>query len=391
MPSLTGLLITYSVIVLVVIGCLALAMSRRMSTDLLARLIIGATIALLPVALAGGLVLGDQLRSVTQSGPDTSQRHSVAIAVPAPTATATVATESTSTAEPDAALNQASTNPKQGAPDPALDLDDALSNPEIRAVFDRTDRPIINGDVDRAWAWGPAAITAPIQEPFSGVPGDQRTVQYFDQGRIEVTDTGTAVDDGWPLTTGLLVNEMVSGQIQIGVTEFETRSPADIPILGTELTPDGPTYAMLASLRDDRSMRIGSAINTILDPNGNLLTASRLADMRITISQIDALTEHGIAEPFWRYMNASGPIWIDGEERDGRLFTDAYFATGHAVTEPFWVHTQDPARPDVLVQCFERRCLIYAPVTEATWSVSSNYAGRHYYQWRYSEGTPGTG
>jgi hypothetical protein len=38
---------------------------------------------------------------------------------------------------------------------------------------------------------------------------------------------------------------------------------------------------------------------------------------------------------------------------------------------------------DVLVQCFERRCLTYTPSNPTGWQVEMGNVGRHYYSWRY--------
>jgi DNA-binding beta-propeller fold protein YncE len=38
---------------------------------------------------------------------------------------------------------------------------------------------------------------------------------------------------------------------------------------------------------------------------------------------------------------------------------------------------------DVLMQCFERRCLTYTPDNPEGWQVEAGNVGQHYYQWRY--------
>jgi hypothetical protein len=38
---------------------------------------------------------------------------------------------------------------------------------------------------------------------------------------------------------------------------------------------------------------------------------------------------------------------------------------------------------DVLVQCFERRCLTYTPTNPDGWKVEAGNVGQHYYAWRY--------
>src|SRR5205823_1266564 len=83
--------------------------------------------------------------------------------------------------------------------------------------------------------WGPS-YAAPEQEAYSDATSGYRLVQYFDKGRMELTDPKSDT-----VTNGLLANELITGQIQIGSATFESRSPAAIPIAGDPDNP-GPTY-----------------------------------------------------------------------------------------------------------------------------------------------------
>jgi hypothetical protein len=40
---------------------------------------------------------------------------------------------------------------------------------------------------------------------------------------------------------------------------------------------------------------------------------------------------------------------------------------------------------EVLLQCFERRCLTYTPGNDAGWQVEAGNVGQHYYYWRYDQ------
>jgi hypothetical protein len=50
----------------------------------------------------------------------------------------------------------------------------------------------------------------------------------------------------------------------------------------------------------------------------------------------------------------------------------------------------DPAPVEVLVLCFERRCLTFTPDKAPGWRVESGNVGRHYYEWRYGRPPPET-
>jgi hypothetical protein len=71
------------------------------------------------------------------------------------------------------------------------------------------------------------------------------------------------------------------------------------------------------------------------------------------------------------------------------MFLDPYYATGFPLTEPYWASVNLKGEPtDVLVQCFERRCLTWTPTNPAGWEVEAGNVGQHYYFWRYGELPP---
>lgn len=284
------------------------------------------------------------------------------------------------TATPDA-----SGETEGGNPAPAgTNLLAHLTRPEVRIIVERTDRAVLEGRTNRDWIWGPNAITPPITEPYVTLPDGVRTVQYFDKGRLEVVETD---EREWPVTAGLLVLELTSGRVQLGDDEFEERLPAEISIV--EAAPDGPTYADLDAVADLPPPDENEAITVHLLPNGDVADAPILATRAMRVIKPAGSGAHSIAEPFWHFMTAAGTIYEDGSFRSGPLFIDPYFATGRPVTEPFWIGIAGSDSPgDLLVQCFERRCLTYAPVGGAEWRVQSNDVGRHYFRWRY--GVSGT-
>src|SRR5690349_3497852 len=92
----------------------------------------------------------------------------------------------------------------------------APATPVFERTWARTDKPVADGEVSRTWMWGPEANTGAFNEPYAESPNGERQVQYFDKSRMEITRPD-AVDDGvWYVTNGLLVNELISGRVQIG-------------------------------------------------------------------------------------------------------------------------------------------------------------------------------
>src|SRR5205085_2066083 len=82
----------------------------------------------------------------------------------------------------------------------------------------------------------------------------------------------------------------------------------------------------------------------------------------------------------------SGTIATPDGTSIGPLFEPWFYATGYPVTEPFWAAVKVAGiTRDVLMQCFERRCLTYTPGNAQGWEVEMGNVGLHYYQWRYGD------
>src|SRR5687767_1551396 len=80
----------------------------------------------------------------------------------------------------------------------------------------RTDKPVADLRVSRTWMWGPEANTNAMREPYVEGHDNSREVQYFDKSRMEVTtDPSVPYDSIWFVTNGLLVNELMTGQMQV--------------------------------------------------------------------------------------------------------------------------------------------------------------------------------
>jgi hypothetical protein len=107
------------------------------------------------------------------------------------------------------------------------------------------------------------------------------------------------------------------------------------------------------------------------------------AAYRVTVPGID----HQVASPFWEFMRSSGPVWHDGGLVVAPLFVDPFYATGLPLSEAYWATVQVAGVDhDVLIQCFERRCLTYTPDNPPDWRVEAGNVGQHYYRWRYPGG-----
>ncbi len=257
----------------------------------------------------------------------------------------------------------------------------------FNGVWERTDKPVLDGDVSRTWMWGPEPLTPPITEPYDEAPSGQRFVQYFDKARMEITNPDQDPNSIWYVTNGLLVAEMVTGQMQVGDARFVDKDPAEIPVAGDPVDPAAPSYATFGTLLDEPPLELGSVITQRTARGGTVLNDPVLALWEVTVGYIDEVTNHSIATPFWEFMNSSGLIW-DGEENvDAPLFENPFYATGRPITEPYWATVLLDGNPrDILMQCFERRVMTFAPRNDPAWQVEAGNVGLHYRRWRYGPG-----
>ncbi len=263
-----------------------------------------------------------------------------------------------------------------------------VANDPFQRTWQRTDKPVADGAVSRTWMWGPEPFTDAKTEAYAESPDGTRTVQYFDKSRMEITQPGGDQSSPWYVTNGLLVVELMSGRMQVGDNLFEERLPAAVNVAGD---PDDPlTYAVLAGLREHASLATGTTIIHRIDANGQVTDDPSLGNYGVTAVTHVPETNHTVASPFWDFMTASGIVYENGGMTTAPLFASAYYATGLPITEAYWADVKvDGQQREVLLQCFERRCLTYTPGNDPAWQVEAGNVGQHYYRWRYPDANPG--
>jgi hypothetical protein len=263
----------------------------------------------------------------------------------------------------------------------------------IERTWARTDKPVADGQAVRSWIWGQDAFTDAIPESYEQSPGGVRMVQYYDKSRMEITDP-EAVDDGvWYVSNGLLVVELTSGRVQTGHNRYEEREPAVVNVAGDPNDVTGPTYATIATVRDEAPWGAGSVITARINRAGGITDDPSLAGYNVTAAELVDIEGivHRVAAPFWAFMNSSGVVYENGQFITDQLFENAYYATGYPITEAYWANVKVGGTPrDVLMQCFERRCLTYTPGNDPAWQVEMGNVGRHYFTWRYGDTPPAT-
>lgn len=265
-----------------------------------------------------------------------------------------------------------------------------IDHAAFSATWARTDKPVADGATSRTWMWGPEAFSAARNEPYAESPGGQRLVQYFDKSRMEITDPNGDPNLIWFVTNGLLVVELMTGQMQVGNSSFEPHAPALVNVAGDGNDPNGPTYAGLAGLRGAPAANDGALITQRVNRAGQVTDDPSLAGQNVTAAHrvTEPGIDHQVASPFWEFMNSSGTVYQDGQNITAELFPNRFYATGLPITEAYWADVKVAGNPmTVLMQCFERRCLTYTPGNPDGWKVEAGNVGQHYYQWRYGNGT----
>ncbi len=214
--------------------------------------------------------------------------------------------------------------------------------------------------------WGPLETAKEgQQEPYTEASGGQRLVQYFDKGRMELTNGA--------VTNGLLATEIVTGRIQTGDNSFQNQAPPNISIAGDADNP-APTYAGLAgkgaSLLRAATNKPGAPVNTMIGPDGGVGTTDAASDPGMQMGAYDGPTQHNVAAAFADYRAKAGLPTI-----------------GYAISEPFRATVKvGGASKDVMVQVFERRALTYTPSNPDAFKVEMGNIGQHYFTWRYPNG-----
>ena len=269
-----------------------------------------------------------------------------------------------------------------------LDANAALREallPSFGATWLSGDEPVASLETSRTWLWGPYSFDLRA-EPYVDAENGLRLVAYFDKSRMEVTDPYGDRSSEWFVTNGLLVNELISGRMQVGDDAFETREPAEIPVAGDPVNNEGPTYASFAELLDSEGYDEGEFIDQTLERDGSVSSDSGYAQYGVTSDEFVPATGYYIADVFWEYLNSTGTLRQQGQYVQGPIFDPTFFATGFPVTGAYWSQvTVGGVEQDVLIQCFERRCLTYTPANDPGWRVEMGNVGQHYYRWRYGD------
>ena len=259
-----------------------------------------------------------------------------------------------------------------------------FANPAFKRIWNRTDYPVQQGKADYSWVWGPQPFTNELSEWYTDSPGAHRTVQYFDKSRMEINNPAAPQNTDWYVTNGLLVREMITGQVQVGDYKFIPGSPAKISVAG-DPNNTFPYYSDLSRvLNNSTNYKLGDHASTGLTPGGFSNLPQFANDPASQIVQLQQ--NHAIPRAFWNFLTRGGTVYENNVFTYKQPLFNWLYVTGYPITDPYWVKVKVAGvERDVLFQAFERRLLTYTPANPAQYQVEMGNVGRHYYQWRYTD------
>ena len=267
-----------------------------------------------------------------------------------------------------------------------------FADPAFEKVWSRTDTPVADGSVKRSFYWGPKPLSGPLAEAYAEGANGKHLVQYFDKGRMEVNNPGADPANPFYVTPGRLTMELVTGQIQVGNDKYMTHYQANIPIAGDTDDPTTPTYASFLSIGPGVAQfaedNTGKPVIGVATKDRGYGQNAGFAASGVRIAFFEPVTKRNVPNVFWDFLNARGPVIVNGRRVDARLSDPYFYVTGFPITDPWWVYAKVEGKRGVpvLVQLYERRVLTYVPDAPAGFKVQMGNIGQHYYDWRYKGG-----
>ena len=263
----------------------------------------------------------------------------------------------------------------------------AFADPAFQRVWERYDKPVYYGQASRSYTWG-NQITAGLTEGYAEGPSGKHLVQYFDKSRMEINDPNGDRNADFFVTQGLLARDMIRGEVQEGDNQFRKTSPAEIPFGDLDDTGGGsPTYASFARVLNDPPIPAGNEIKQRISRDGSVNNSADARGVTSVGVIAGVTTNHSIASVFYQFLQSTGPVTdASGGYTTAPIYTPTFYVTGLPITEAYWATVKAAGGTrDVLIQCFERRCLTYTPSNPTAFQVELANTGLQYYAWRYPQ------
>ena len=261
-----------------------------------------------------------------------------------------------------------------------------FADPAFARVWERYDRPVYYGQASRSFTWG-GQVSGPLSEPYRQGPNGNHTVQYFDKSRMEINNPNADQSSPFFVTQGLLALDMIRGVVQEGDADFRAVTPTQIPFGDLDDTgAASPTYASFRSLLNAPPVPAGQPITATLARDGAVGENADPRGVASTGVLPGVPIDHSIASVFLTFLQQRGPIYEDAQVVTTEVYSPIFYVTGLPITEAYWATVKAAGQQrDVLIQCFERRCLTYAPTNDPAFRVELANTGLQYYSWRYAQ------
>ncbi|MFN8537918.1 MAG: fibronectin type III domain-containing protein [Thermomicrobiales bacterium] len=259
------------------------------------------------------------------------------------------------------------------------------ADPAFQTVWERYDRPVYFGQTSRSYTWG-GQVSGGITEAYKEGNGGEHLVQYFDKSRMEINDKDADKNSPFFVTQGLLARDMIRGEVQEGNNTFRTVEPAEIPFGDLDdVAATSPTYASFKGVLSSPPIPAGNLLTQRIERNGSVNNNADPRGVRsVGIVPGAEATNHSIASVFYEFLQRTGPVYVNGQNVESAIFVPTFYVTGLPITEAYWTTLKIAGvYKDVLIQCFERRCLTYNPANSAAFQVELANTGLQYYAWRY--------
>jgi hypothetical protein len=246
------------------------------------------------------------------------------------------------------------------------------------------DQAVAARQAERSWTWGPYPYSEVMSERYYVAESNEwreRTVQYFDKGRMEINNPEGDPSALWYVTSGRLPVDLMLAPTQVDFNEGW--KDAYITAIGDY--GSFPTYLDLQPLYEvpgrPRSERLNQPAIDMLEPDLSISRFADYADDPATILR-EGGNNHLVPQAFRDFMNQRGLVWRDGRFVRQQVY-DPLYIFGLPVTPAVWVQAQvGGERTPVLFQVFERRVLTYNPANPPDFRVEMGNVGAHYRVWQ---------
>jgi hypothetical protein len=206
---------------------------------------------------------------------------------------------------------------------------------------------------------------------------------------MEINDPHADPNGKFFVTNGLLVVELISGRMQVGDSEYQTRPASQSNVSGDFNDSSAPTYASFQGVANTplgdhkTSDKTGQKVTATINRSGSVGNDPSKGDYGVQYSHYEAGMGHNIASVFWAFLNQVGPVRENGQTVNKALFDPWFYGSGLPISEAYWARVRVGGQiKDVLIQAFERRVLTYTPSNDAAFQVEMGNVGRHYHDWR---------